>query len=116
MKFCVNLTCFQVTQHTVELIDNSTSDINITYYSRCRGQHYGSWNFSNKCEGLQNNDEIIFQIFLQAKDCSNDPNNWKKYISIYPRGINTALIIKLEVVCDCLCEREAKLVCNIFYF
>ena len=95
-------------------MDNSTSDINITYLSKCIGNN--SWELSNKCEDLQANDMVTFQIIIQVNNCTNDASDKRKYISIYPKGINISLIINLEVICDCACEKQIAVVCIILLF
>lgn len=45
--------------------------------------------------------------------CPKDPSEWNQVFQIYPVGINESLIVELNMICDCPCERPGNTVCNI---
>ncbi|XP_004521727.1 integrin beta-PS [Ceratitis capitata] len=95
---------YQQISSSIEMSDNSTGNVKITYYSSCRGN--GPEIPTSKCDGLRVDEEIEFKVNIRVTSCPADPRDWQQTIQIYPIGINESLIIDLEMLCGCKCEAE----------
>lgn len=42
----------------------------------------------------------------QVTKCQNKSESFRDKIEIFPVGVNEALIVELDVVCDCECDQE----------
>lgn len=84
--------------------DNVTNAIKITYRSSCLNG--GAEVVTNKCEKLKVGDNVTFSAEIVLTQCPADPKDWFQTINIYPVGINESLIIDLEMLCGCACERS----------
>lgn len=60
---------------------------------------------TTKCDKLKVGDVVQFTVKIEVTSCPKDPKDWKQTIKIYPVGIDESLIIDLEMLCDCPCER-----------
>ncbi|XP_069683530.1 integrin beta-PS isoform X2 [Periplaneta americana] len=90
---------------SVEMKDNATSDsVKVTYYSACKGG--GPAVQTNKCDGLKVGDVVNFEAEVEVTNCPSDPEKWKQIFKIYPVGINESLIVDLEMLCSCPCEKR----------
>ena len=58
---------------------------------------------------------ITFKIELEVLYCPKDAKDWKQTFQIYPVGLNESLVIDLEMLCDCPCERPENKVSQIFF-
>lgn len=86
----------------VELKDNATSPVIIEYFSKCKGTTERK---TPECKGLRVGDQVEFRAEIKVEECPKDPNEWKQVIGIYPVGLRESLIIDLEMICECPCER-----------
>lgn len=87
----------------IELKDNATSDVSITYTSACLGNRKEQ---TNVCKGLRVGDEVVFDLKIQLESCPSNRNEWNQTIKINPIGLKDALYIDLHMICDCECERD----------
>ncbi len=86
----------------VELKDNATNNVKITYYSSCL---YHKREETNICKGLKIGDSVTFEAEIKVTSCPRNPNEWNQTIQIRPVGLNESLIIDLEMICECDCEK-----------
>ncbi|XP_045106617.1 integrin beta-PS-like isoform X2 [Portunus trituberculatus] len=86
----------------VELKDNATSPVIIKYYSKCKGITEKE---TSECKGLFVGDQVEFRAEITVDKCPEDPSEWNQVIGIYPVGLRESLIIDLEMICNCPCER-----------
>ena len=86
----------------VELKDNATSNVKISYFSSCLGQNKVE---TNICKGLRVGDTVTFEANIEITSCPRNPDEWNQTIQIYPVGLNDALMIDLEMICECDCEK-----------
>lgn len=84
--------------------DNATSNIKITYYSRCLGD--GPEIETSKCDGLKKGSTVSFAAEIVVLSCPGNRSEWNQMLEIYPVGMHEKLIIDLEMICDCDCDRE----------
>jgi len=91
----------KITSH-VELKDNATNNVRISYYSSCVGTKREE---TNICKGLKVGSTVNFDAVLEVTSCPRNPREWNQTIQIYPVGLNDVLIIDLEIICDCDCEK-----------
>ncbi len=42
---------------------------------------------------------------IEVLKCPKDPREWRQTFQIYPVGINEAVVVNLEMLCQCDCER-----------
>ncbi|XP_039962389.1 integrin beta-PS-like isoform X1 [Bactrocera tryoni] len=97
---------YQQISSSIQMRDNATSDVKITYYSACRSA--GPKVLTSKCDGLHVGDEVTFSINIRLISCPKDEHDWRQIIQIYPVGINESLIIDLKMLCGCECDAEVK--------
>lgn len=86
----------------IELKDNATSNVKISYWSSCLD---GNKIERNNCKGLRVGNTVTFEAKIEVLSCPRNPNEWNQTIRIYPVGLNDALIIDLEMICECDCEK-----------
>lgn len=87
----------------VEIKDNVTSShIQISYFSSCLGDKKEK---TSTCKGLKVGDNVTFEAMIEVKSCPKDPKQWNQTIQIYPVGISESLIVHLEMICECDCEK-----------
>lgn len=56
-------------------------------------------------------DVINFRIDIEVLKCPKERKDRFQTIQIYPVGINESLIIDLEMLCECDCEKPGDKVC-----
>ncbi|XP_037919074.1 integrin beta-PS isoform X1 [Hermetia illucens] len=88
---------------SVEMKDNATSALKITYYSACKNG--GNLVQTSKCDGLKVGDLVNFTAEIVVTSCPQNPADWFQTFQIYPVGLNESLIVDLEMLCSCPCER-----------
>ncbi|KAH8416731.1 hypothetical protein KR222_000277 [Zaprionus bogoriensis] len=92
---------------SVEMKDNATGDVKITYFSSCLTD--GPQIKTNKCSGLKVGDKVEFSAQIVVTKCPKNPRNWNQVIQIYPVGINESMVIDLEMLCSCPCENPGSI-------
>ncbi|CAG0881559.1 unnamed protein product [Darwinula stevensoni] len=92
---------------SVEMKDNATSNVQITYFSRCLDEG-GPLKQTNRCDGLKVGTKVQFTVRIEVLSCPPNPRDWMQYIQIYPVGINESLIVELKMICDCDCEKPGN--------
>jgi len=91
---------------SIEVKDNATGVVKVTYYSSCLGN--GPSVQTNKCDGLKVGTVVNFTARIELTGCPADPREWRQLFQIYPVGINESLLVDLEMLCDCDCERPGN--------
>ncbi|XP_060528890.1 integrin beta-PS isoform X2 [Cylas formicarius] len=89
---------------SVELKHNASSALSIRFFTKCLNTSGVTLN-TNKCGNVKVGDVINFKIELEVLKCPKDPKDRFQTIQIYPVGINESLIIDLEMLCHCDCEK-----------
>lgn len=93
---------YQSITEEIELKDNATSHVQLTYHSGCVNEKRKE---TNVCRGLKVGSTVSFDIDIEVKSCPKRPSEYNQTIQIYPVGLNEALLIDLEIVCECDCEK-----------
>ncbi|XP_055388340.1 integrin beta-PS isoform X2 [Condylostylus longicornis] len=88
----------------IEMKDNATGSIKIKYYSACLDNSKPTE--TNKCDKLKVGDIVSFTAEIVVTSCPENPAEWHQTFQIYPVGINESLIVDLEMLCSCDCERQ----------
>lgn len=101
---------FQKISSSVEMKDNATSAVKVTYYSSCLDENPLNLKQTSKCDGLKVGTLVKFHADIEVTRCPADPAEWKQTFQIYPVGINESLVIDLEMICDCACENPGSTV------
>jgi len=83
--------------------DNATAPVHIRYFSSCKG---GPEVETNVCDNLHVGDEVSFRMEVSLDSCPADRSLWRQRIEVSPVALKDALILDLEMLCDCECERE----------
>nr|CAI5868361.1 unnamed protein product [Callosobruchus analis] len=89
---------------TVEMKHNASSAVSIKFYTRCLNST-GALVNTNKCGNIKVGDLIQFKVEVEVLKCPKNRDEHKQTIQIYPVGINESLIIDLEMLCECNCEK-----------
>ncbi|MCL4127518.1 UNVERIFIED_CONTAM: hypothetical protein GTU68_027418 [Idotea baltica] len=92
----------------VELKDNAQAPVTIRYFSRCKAKS-GPEIETSVCEGLRVGDEVEFRMEVTVEKCPEDPALWRQQIEISPVALPDKLILDLEMICDCECERVGNI-------
>lgn len=94
---------FQKISSSVEMKDNSSSAVRVTYYTS--GLTGGAMKQTNKCDGLKVGSNVKFEAEIEVTSCPKNRKEWEQIFQIYPVGISESLIVELTMLCDCPCER-----------
>lgn len=86
----------------IELKDNATSHVQLTYFSACVNDKRKE---TNRCKGLKVGSTITFDIDIKVTSCPKRPSEYNQTIQVYPVGLSEALLIDLEMICECDCEK-----------
>lgn len=86
----------------VELKDNASSNVKVTYYSKCLGNKEEK---TNICKGLKVGTTVSFNAEIEVESCPEDRSQWFQTFHISPVGLNEALLVHLEMICECDCEK-----------
>ena len=93
---------------SVELAHRSSDAVRITYSSACLTG--SSPTNTSRCDKIKTGSDINFDITITVEKCLKGVKDYKETIEIYPVGINEALTIDLDVVCQCQCDKSYLLV------
>ncbi|KAB0794584.1 hypothetical protein PPYR_11423 [Photinus pyralis] len=88
----------------VELKDNSSTWVEIKYYSRC-GNSDAIENNTKSCGGFKVGEVIDFRLEVFLKECPEDRSKWNQTIQVYPIGLSESVYIDLEMLCSCPCDQ-----------
>ncbi len=69
------------------------------------------------CKGLGIGQNVTFEVSLSVSECPVNRDEWKKDLKIYPVGLTEALILHLDLICECDCElpsEEVRLLSSFF--
>ncbi len=102
---------FQAITSSIEMKDNATGAVRVTYFSSCMGD--GPPRQTNQCSGLRVGSKVQFTAKIEVVKCPKDPRDWKQTFQIYPVGINEAVLVDLEMLCQCDCERPGNPVSSV---
>ncbi|XP_043660897.1 integrin beta-PS isoform X2 [Drosophila teissieri] len=91
---------------SVEMKDNATGDVKITYFSSCLSN--GPELQTSKCDNLKEGQQVSFTAQIQLLKCPEDPRDWTQTIYISPVGINEFMQIQLSMLCSCPCEQPGS--------
>ena len=47
----------------------------------------------------------LFSAKIEVVKCPKDPREWRQVFEIYPVGINEKVLVDLEMMCQCDCEK-----------
>jgi len=96
---------YEAITSSIEMKDNSTEYVKVTYYSECAG---GPLRQTNKCSGLRVGSRVKFTAKIEVVKCPKDPREWHQVFQIYPVGINEAVLVDLSMMCQCECEKPGN--------
>jgi len=97
---------YEAITSTIEMKDNSTGSVRVSYFSSCLSD--GPARQTNKCSGLKVGTKVMFTAKIEVVKCPKDPREWKQTFQIYPVGINESVIVDLEMICQCDCEKPGN--------
>ncbi|KAL1492096.1 hypothetical protein ABEB36_012588 [Hypothenemus hampei] len=89
---------------SVEMKHNASSAVSIRFFTKCLNAS-GTMVNTNKCGNIKVGDIINFKIDIEVLQCPKESKDRFQTIQIYPVGINESLIIDLEMLCECECEK-----------
>lgn len=79
--------------------DNHTEAIDVKYFSKCLG---GRLELTKKCDNIKVGDKVDFEILITATSCRT---SHRQTLKISPVGIDESLIIDIDLICTCDCEK-----------
>lgn len=89
---------------TVHMKHNASSAVSIKFFTRCLNDS-GALVNTDKCGNIKVGDVVTFKIDLEVLKCPKNRADHFQTIHIHPIGINETLIIDLEMLCECDCEK-----------
>ncbi|KAJ8985291.1 hypothetical protein NQ317_007078 [Molorchus minor] len=93
---------------TVSLKHNASSAVSLKFFSSCLNPD-GILLNTNECSGLRVvGDTVDFKVEIEVLKCPKNPKDHFQTIQIRPVGINETLIIDLEMLCECPCEKNGQ--------
>jgi len=98
---------YEAITSTIEMKDNATGMVKVSYWSSCIGG--GPPQRTNKCSGLKVGTKVGFTAKIEVIKCPKDPREWKQIFQIYPVGINESVLVDLEMICQCDCEKKGNM-------
>ncbi len=48
---------------------------------------------------------VVIAAKIEVVKCPKDPREWRQVFEIYPVGINEKVLVDLEMMCQCDCEK-----------
>ena len=94
---------YEAITSVLEMKDNATGSVKVTYFSSC-SDPTGPLRQTNKCSGLKVGSKVTFTAKIEVLKCPKDPREWRQQFQISPVGINEAVLVDLEMICNCECE------------
>jgi hypothetical protein len=79
--------------------------IKVKFYTSCQSSS-GAVKESNECDELKIGKEIEFRVEITVHSCPKNPSDWNQTFRIFPVGSQEAVLIHLEMSCDCSCEHQ----------
>lgn len=92
---------------SVDMQHNASEYIQVTFYTSCQSSSEAVKQ-SNKCSGLKIGEEVEFQVEIEVRSCPTSPSDWNQTFRIFPVGSQEAVLINLEMSCDCSCEHQEQ--------
>lgn len=86
--------------------------IQVTFYTSCQSSSEAVKQ-SNKCNELKIGQEVEFQVEIVVRSCPANPSDWNQTFRIFPVGSQEAVLVYLEMSCECSCEHQEHSVSNI---
>ncbi|RWS10657.1 integrin beta-PS-like protein, partial [Dinothrombium tinctorium] len=87
----------------VELVDNASNDIKVTYYSSCVNKKPKQ---TSNCTDLRVGTTVEYDVEIEVLRCPDKMSNWNQSFVIKPVALSDQLIVDLEIICECDCEKE----------
>lgn len=97
---------YEAITSSIEMKDNATGSVKVTYFSSCLED--GPVRQTSKCSGLRVGTRVMFTAKIEVVKCPKDPRDWHQTFQISPVGINESVIVDLEMICQCDCERPGN--------
>lgn len=57
--------------------------------------------------------QVTYEVTVEVQQCPTDKSKWNQTFKIYPVGLTEALIVNLNLVCDCACEKPPLAVSSV---
>uniref|UniRef100_T1K854 Integrin beta n=1 Tax=Tetranychus urticae TaxID=32264 RepID=T1K854_TETUR len=103
---------YQKLTSNIQLVDNSSDHLRLTYYSSCLKKGISDDNLNLVqppiCEGLQVDSQVMFKVKIELISCPNRVSERKEVIKINPIGLEEGLIIEVNMICECDCEKTKE--------
>jgi hypothetical protein len=85
--------------------------IQVVYYTSCQSSS-DEMKQSNKCDELKIGEEVEFKVEIKVLSCPDNQSDWNQTFKIFPVGSQEAILVHLEMNCDCSCEHQDYHVSN----
>jgi hypothetical protein len=110
--FYLLITTFQKVSSSVDMQDDAPEYIQVTFYTSSQSSSEAVKQ-SSKCNELKIGQEVEFQVEIVVHSCPENPSDWNQTFRIFPVGSQEAVLVSLEMSCDCSCEHQEHSVSNI---
>lgn len=81
---------------------NHGANMTVEFYSRCSEAEEKK---RNECENLGIGETVSFVAEVTVTECPKDRKQWKREIYIQPVGFQERLVLDLDIICECDCEK-----------
>ncbi|RWS27598.1 integrin beta-PS-like protein, partial [Leptotrombidium deliense] len=87
----------------IKLTDTASNDIRVSYYSSCVGKKREE---TQTCTDLRVGTTVEYDVEIEVLRCPDKPSQWNQSFVIKPIGLRDQLVVDLQIVCECDCEKE----------
>jgi protocadherin alpha len=91
---------------SVEMKDTAQGNVKVTYWSRCLNGKDSPLIQTSKCDKLKVGDVVEFETEIIVTQCPTNEADRTQTFKIYPVGVGEELVIDLEMICSCDCEKS----------
>ncbi|XP_041366244.1 integrin beta-PS-like [Gigantopelta aegis] len=93
----------------VTLNTQNAENITVKFLSKCLGNDLKE---TNECEGLKIGTNVTFTAEITVTECPRDRVLWNRQLEIYPVGLAEKLVVNLDLICECSCEKKGQEIPN----
>lgn len=88
----------------VTMNHDASTAFHVNFYSTCGGSVLTK---TNTCDGLEKGQVVDFEVDISVSKCPANQSEWRQTFKVYPVGLDESMIIEVEMLCECECEKSA---------
>ncbi|KAF5292607.1 hypothetical protein FQA39_LY13940 [Lamprigera yunnana] len=84
---------------TLKLHHNASKEIQVEFLCLNEGR------LTTQCKNTEGGNYVKIQLL----ECPSDPSNWRQNVIIYSSDVNDFVLLEVQLLCSCPCERKGSL-------